>query len=328
MRTCTVEEVERLVAAINGELIDEAQKSRADLSPIETGMTPKLPVLTGLKAVLFDIYGTLLISAAGEVGSTIEETPPASADETNETRVFAGVLKETGLSPAPRAGRRAQQLYYDGIQQIHELLKSRGVAHPEVNIVDVWLRMLEKLIEEGLIRDLHELPTAAVRAAFRFEISANVVCPMPGAAEIVQELAGRGLTLGIVSNAQFYTPLVIEALLGAPVEKIGFADNLCVWSWKLLEAKPSLRLFEQALERLRDTYGITADEVLYVGNDMRNDIRPSKELGCATALFAGDRRSLRLRPDEASGRRTEPDATITHLEQLSQVVPGRRSKDA
>ena len=39
----------------------------APLTPISTGVSPKLPELDGIELVAFDIYGTLLISAAGDI---------------------------------------------------------------------------------------------------------------------------------------------------------------------------------------------------------------------------------------------------------------------
>jgi putative hydrolase of the HAD superfamily len=59
--------------------------------------------------------------------------------------------------------------------------------------------------------------------------------------------------------------------------------------------------------------GIRHDEVLYVGNDMLNDIMPANSVGFRTALFAGDARSLRLREDEPSVRGSTPDLVVTDL---------------
>ena len=51
---------------------------------------------------------------------------------------------------------------------------------------------------------------------------------------------------------------------------------------------------------------------------MRNDIAPAAALGFRTALFAGDRRSLRLREEDALG--VTPDAIITSLDQIASVL--------
>jgi putative hydrolase of the HAD superfamily len=55
-----------------------------------------------------------------------------------------------------------------------------------------------------------------------------------------------------------------------------------------------------------------------VGNDMLKDIWPAARLGCKTALFAGDRRSLRLREDDERCRELEPDLVVDDLSQLAQ----------
>ena len=56
--------------------------------------------------------------------------------------------------------------------------------------------------------------------------------------------------------------------------------------------------------------------VLYVGNDMLNDIYPAAKAGFKTALFAGDSRSLRLRKDKPKCKYLSADIVITDLIQL------------
>ena len=53
---------------------------------------------------------------------------------------------------------------------------------------------------------------------------------------------------------------------------------------------------------------------------MRNDIYPAHAIGFQTALFAGDRRSLRLRADDARCADLKPDLVLTDLEQLIQYI--------
>ena len=49
---------------------------------------------------------------------------------------------------------------------------------------------------------------------------------------------------------------------------------------------------------------------------MRNDILPAACAGFKTALFAGDRRSLRLRASDARCAKLSPDLIVTDLRQL------------
>ena len=42
------------------------------LEPIPTGVSPQLSPVVDIRAVLFDIYGTLIISGCGDIGTSIE----------------------------------------------------------------------------------------------------------------------------------------------------------------------------------------------------------------------------------------------------------------
>ena len=76
MRTCTAQQVEEAVRPVRSELIDMARrrKSQIQMEPLPTGVEPSFTELPDIRAVLFDVYGTLLISPAGEVGTAEEST--------------------------------------------------------------------------------------------------------------------------------------------------------------------------------------------------------------------------------------------------------------
>ena len=123
------------------------------------------------------------------------------------------------------------------------------------------------------------------------------------------------MPMGIISNAQFYTPCLFKHFLGADVRTLGFADDLTIYSFKTGRGKPSLYLFQLARAKLQ-ARGLKTKRVLFVGNDMLNDIYPAQQVGFQTALFAGDQRSLRLRPDDPRCVNLKPDVVITDLDQL------------
>ena len=81
------------------------------------------------------------------------------------------------------------------------------------------------------------------------------------------------LFLGIVSNAQAYTPLLFEAFFEDDMAALGFEDMLCIWSYEHGTAKPGKMLYELCAERLLALDGIRPNQVLYIGNDRRNDNR-------------------------------------------------------
>ena len=103
------------------------------------------------------------------------------------------------------------------------------------------------------------------------------------------------------------------------IETIGFRRDLVYYSYQFKRAKPSLFMFEKMKKQLYNQYMIKQDEILYVGNDMLNDVASASKCGYKTALFAGDARSLRLREDTVSD--IHPDVILTDLRQLEEVLP-------
>ena len=152
---------------------------------------------------------------------------------------------------------------------------------------------------------------------------------MPGAADLVAALQARG-PVGIVSNAQFYTPFVLATLL----PELHIDPRLAVWSFAQREAKPSPRLFRTAAARMALNYRFEPSEIVMVGNDVRNDLLGARAAGIRTALFAGDARSLRLRRDDHALRRrtprpgADPPVTTTRRPAPRRPTPGHRRGSA
>ncbi len=282
------------------------------LAPQPTGQAPRLPRLDGVRAVLFDVYGTLLVSGSGDVG-----TAAATDSATALVEALAGAGCPAASADAGPAGVTALD---EAVRESHARARADGVDWPEVEIRDVWRAVLDRLAADGLV-GAAVASDCVERLAVEYECRVNPTWPMPDAAATLDLLRTRGLRLGIVSNAQFYTPLLFEALLDEPPEALGFAPALCSWSYRVGAAKPSLRMFEAPLRALA-VDGITAGETLYVGNDMRNDVWTAARAGCRTALFAGDRRSLRLREDDPNVAGWSPDVVLTDLRSLGEVLPG------
>lgn len=276
-------------------------------APLPGGLPARLPPLPGLRGVVFDVYGTLFVSAAGEIGH---------AGETRNEHCFRDLLVRFGRTPDPRDKRSCLTVWHETIQRHHKRANKRGIIHPEVDIRQVWHETLTRLFERGQIKAPPPEPLIIERLALAFEAAVNPVWPMPGALRAIAALRDAGLLLGIVSNAQFFSPFLFDALLSGSPETLGFPADLCVWSYRLGEAKPAVRLFETLLANAA-RHGIhDPGDLLYVGNDMLNDIWTASQAGLRTALFAGDRRSLRLRTNDPRCRHLKADATLTNLADL------------
>ena len=256
---------------------------------------------TPIQAVLLDIYGTLLISEAGDIGLISQKTAQSS---------WAKIFINNKESFFPY--NQIKEILKELIQAEHVIIKTRdkSINFPEVDIIQIWHQVYTFLeIETFTIQDL-------VRTALQFEIQTNKIWLMPGTGTLLKSLKEKSIPFGIVSNAQFYTPVFLEYLLGRTLEETGFTEKLCSWSYRQGRGKPDPEIFSAPLQILAEDYSIAPENVLYIGNDMLNDIFTASEMGLQTALFAGDCRSLRLREDSPKVKGLKADYILTDLQQI------------
>jgi len=257
----------------------------------------------GIRAVLFDIYGTLLISASGDIGASSGDHRLQAIEQT------VGLFQLTLNCSAASAIEALEA----EIIRSHTASKAEGIEHPEVDIVEIWQAVLPSIVAQDATGvDLR-------RFALEYEVRVNPVWPMPEVEPTLSDIADRGLLLGIVSNAQFFTPLLFPAFWGKTLEEFGFVPELSYFSYEHRQAKPGSYLYQLARQRL-DLLGIRPSEVMYVGNDMLNDVAAAASVGFRTALFAGDQRSLRLRADDKRVQNIEPEVILTSLRQLAECL--------
>ena len=154
------------------------------LEPLATGRRPMLSKLSGVRAVLFDVYGTLLISASGEVGS-----------EPGEMRqeAFAAAFAAAGL-PSERGREGGAACLERIIKAEHEKARRRGIEHPEVDIVKIWGLVLAQFHTRGRLTD-EPVGVDLEQLALEYEVRANPVWPMPGSTVCLERLRRADLVL-------------------------------------------------------------------------------------------------------------------------------------
>ncbi|MEX0894503.1 MAG: HAD family hydrolase [Balneolaceae bacterium] len=281
------------------------------LSPLPTDTDPQLETLQNIRFVIFDFYGTLFVSGVGDIG--IDEN-------LQDPTLLRDVFKACGFDVSSDVCKTAFQSYGEVINRHNERLIKDGYDIPEPAIDRVWYSVLSKLQESEKIHGKVDRQTAR-RFSVEFEARMNPVWPMPGLIDVFTSLREKNLETGIISNSQFYTPLAFEALTNQTLEELGLNPNLLHWSYEEHLKKPSLKFYKGFLSKLKRAFpGAKPSEVIFVGNDMLKDIYPASTVGMQTALFAGDKRSLKWRRDDERCRTLTPDLVITELTQLTECI--------
>jgi putative hydrolase of the HAD superfamily len=287
------------------------------MKPVSTGLKASMRKLD-IEAFIFDIYGTLIISATGDIDKMTAST------EHLKIAFDIGRMKIN-----PQNGSSEKELYHsllvdfrNAIISYHAEKKSGETPFPEVDIEDIWTMVLSRAAREGKLTLKEDADLRALTIAF--ELMSNKVYPMPGMEEMLQGIKKAGKLMGIVSNAQFYTPVIMNFFLQKKITFDRyippFNEDLIIYSFEEKKSKPDTYLYHKLAGRLKDNYGVDPKRALFIGNDMLKDIYAAKKAGFKTALFAGDQRSLRLRENKAAVKNVIPDIIITDLNQLKDLL--------
>lgn len=292
-------------------LIKRMKSHFQPMSVVKTGISAELKPLNDIKAVMFDIYGTLIISGSGDIGLSINQ---------HREQAFRSALLAAGIgNKFDRYNITGSDYFIREIEKNHQKKREIGIDFPEVDIREIWETVLNVLSEKSLIDPVRDENQHFI-VAVEYECRMNPTWPMPGMREILNYLDKKEFITGIISNAQFFTPLLIKAHTGRTLNELGFEPELCYFSYEYDAGKPSIKLFELAKSALLTKYHIEPPQVLYIGNDMLNDVMPATKCGFRTALFAGEKRSLRLREQDSSVEEYKPDITLTTLKQLGKCL--------
>jgi len=279
-----------------------------------------------VKAVIFDLYGTLVNYWRDEFSDSAfkEKALLEAFRKTAEFFRFAEYLAE--MNPDDFPERTLRDLYQGLIMLNHEKSLKKGVTFPEVRIEEVWeviIMMLERHGYDWAKLDLGNKNDLARCMAFYYNFNSLGRGLYPGVTDTLITLKKDNYKLGILSNAQFYSlidlNLYIRIQSNGTVEDCGelFESDLQFFSFEFGVAKPNQALFRKLYDALYE-YEILPRQTLFVGNDLSSDIRPAQEAGMLTAFFTGDDKSV-FRHD--CGGKVVPDIVFNAYDQL----PGKIS---
>jgi len=253
--------------------------------------------LNGVRAVIFDVYGTLV--NYWRPGFESRERREALLAEAFSEIVERFGMKEI-LSKMNPAGTPADTLkdFYHGLVALNqEKASSGGAEFPEVRVEEVWSVIVMMLKRNGYDVAANAPAGGVADFARYLAYTYNFVgmgrALYSGAADALKKLKADNIVLGILADGQFYTPLDMTLLFreqsGGKIDDYNelFDHDLTFFSYQYGFTKPSEVLYRRLFDALYE-YHILPSQTLFVGNDLSTDIRPAAAFGMKTALFCGD----------------------------------------
>jgi FMN phosphatase YigB (HAD superfamily) len=280
--------------------------------------------LVGIRGVAFNIYGTLLRISDGELFLRHPQ-------DLRMEIALEKTIKEFGMwnsmTRQPGAPWKAMIVRYERALDEQRMATTHALGEiPEVDSALLWMKMIRLLEHKDYTYDAAQYGTPeeySEKVAFFFHSSLQGLEAEEGALEVLRGLFHAGLRVGLVADAQRFTPVQMLRALGKQgtlrsLDEL-FDPVLATLSYREGVRKPSRSLYQRALERFRKM-GIAASQILMVGTRVRDDLAVAKEMGMRTALLATDKTALSATREELTVPEMRPDRLLTSLAQLREIV--------
>ena len=255
--------------------------------------------LYDIRAVICDIYGTIINYWRPQFGSKDDRTN--SLLQAFKTVIDRFGMRETleKLNPKDTPENTINDFYNGLIALSHEKSAKKGVEFPEVKIEEIWGVIFAILKRNGYTYSQYcqcsesDFPRFVAYTYNFYSLGRSLY---PGVVNAFTELKNANIVNGIVSNAQFYTPVDLTLMFrGQSNEQIDdfselFEPDLTFFSYEYGVAKPNPLLFRRLYDALYE-YQILPEQTVFVGNDLATDIQAAAEVGMKTAFFCGDQKS-------------------------------------
>ena len=143
-----------------------------------------------------------------------------------------------------------------------------------------------------------------------------------GVVDALIKLKKGNIKPGIVSDAQFYTPIDLTLLTRKQSNNMLddylelFDVDLIYYSYEYGMTKANPTLFQKLYDTLYE-YQILPSQTVFVGNDLFLDIKPAADIGMRTAFFAGDDKSAFVHD---TGGEIIPDIVFDSWDELPEKI--------
>lgn len=276
-----------------------------------------------IKCVFWTVYGTLVAIPNGEIQFEHEQ---AFVNTATLEKVIKEFKMWQSMSRKPGAPSEYMRELFNKALTTLKLTGGGGEKFPEVQSERVWDDIVKKLQQKEYTFDAltyGSLADYVKKIAYFYHASLQGAGPYPGAADALKQLAERGVAQGLLGDGQCFTAGQLQRCLKQqdPDFELDAAvpAKMRVISGEQKARKPSDTLFKAAVA-LAAGRGFAPAQVLHVGSNLERDIGPAKKHGFRTALFAGDKNSLSATGEQLKDPALRPDALLTELPQVLELI--------
>jgi FMN phosphatase YigB (HAD superfamily) len=277
-----------------------------------------------VKAVFWTVYGTLVAIPSAEL---LFEHPQNFVTTAALEKLIKEFKMWQSMSRKPGApSEYMKELCDKALTTLRLTGGGGGERFPEVQSERIWEDILKKLGQKEYSYDIVQygsLIEYAKKISYFYHASIQGAGAYPGAADALTMLAQKGVVQGLLGDGQCFTPGQLQRCLKQQNTAFNL-DSIIPSGLRIISAerkarKPSDTLFKAAIAAA-GAKGVNPSAVLHVGSSLVRDIAPAKKHGFRTALFAGDRNSLSAGADQLKDPMMRPDALITELPQVLELI--------
>ena len=292
--------------------------------PVALKATPYLKPLTDIRLVTWSIYGTLLHVGHGRL---LHQHP----QEIRMQIALEKTISEFNMwySMTRRQGQpwEGLKILYDRFYQDLEMVSSKHKGdYPEVDSSKIWMKIIEKLQLKEYSYDVDKYGDEAhlaMKIAYFFHANLQGARAVANSRETLAALTLAGIRQGLLSDAQVFSVPQLGFHLQEQLPFVSMAEVLAADFFFLSSQekvrKPSISLYQHARDAIKK-HGISPDQVLHVSHRLQDDLAVAKKFGFRTALFAADKSSCDITPEDVRDPALRPDRLITEIRQIRDIV--------
>lgn len=293
-------------------------------APEPVRANPSIDHLPGIRAVLWDVYGTLLRTSDGKftIFPDQEVRLQIALEKTiHEFNMWNSMYRK----PGPPWQSMINQ-YRDYAERLGMVATKRRGDLTDVNLVHVWRAIVDRLFDKEYSYEIDtygDVDEYSEKIAWFFHSNLQAVEARAGAVQAICELSETGVQQGLLADGQPFTMVQLTRALARqgsipPIYHVLPSANN-VLSCQLGVRKPSKSLYRRAAGQLLNKM-IEPEEILHVSCRLTTDLAPAKALGMKTALLAVEKNGLEATANLLKDPQTRPDRLLTDITQITSVV--------